>query len=385
MQQIDVKQNLVEFGGYIAAGVSVVIVAIALVFGGTSSLAQKKLKEADNLKDRLQKAMQSSVPEEQKVKDYVAMQQKNWQQTVKLEKAPGPEYFYERAKFKFIHPVPPAQQWINAPENLVVEVGMEKISVKWDAPPDLEEKKMAEITGYFLYKRWTDRGKKESKILDFRGRDNTSYEDPKAESKVEYFYKVCAYTDNKEAKGGEKMDYSGQEIVVSEQTKESWEGRTLRPQDWIRELVTSRCTGEQKGTILPSYKIELNGVADDTAIIRLHKWEKGAWRTAICRIKKGERVRATGMLPQPVGRYDWDPGWTVTKVNAREEIIRMKKIRKMVLDEKGQPVRDQDNKIMYKYAEEPYKDFTAAIEYTDEKGSTIKLGKEEDNKAGKNN
>ncbi len=379
MQQIDIKQALTQFGGYIATGVSVVIVVVALLLGGSTTVAKKKLKETELLKTRLQAALQNSSPQEQKMKDYTGMLQNNWQQNVQLEKMSGAESFYARGEFKYDHPVPPAQQWINAPENLAVEVGMEKINVKWDAPPDLEGKKMATFGGYFLYRRWSDRGKKESKIFDMR--ENTSFEDAKAESKVEYFYKVCAYTENKEAKGGDKMDYMGQEVIVSEQTKESWEGRKVTTQEWLRDLVVSRCTAEQKGTILPSYKLELSGVAGDTALLKLSKWEKGSWRFAPCQAKKGDKIKASGHNKE-IGRFDWDPGWTVTSVNPRQEVMRPRPVKKMVLKD-GEIVKGPDGNILYKWVEEPFKDFIAAIEYTDEKGNTISLTKNEDDKSGK--
>jgi alpha/beta superfamily hydrolase len=137
MQQHDVKQTFTQFGGYIATSTSVVVVAIALLLGGSATMAKQKVKETEQLNNKLQTALQRSSPQRQQIKNYNVMLQKNWQQNVKLEQAPGLEHFYERGKLDVTQPIPLAQQWINSPENLAVDVGMEKITVKWGNYSDL--------------------------------------------------------------------------------------------------------------------------------------------------------------------------------------------------------------------------------------------------------
>ena len=379
MKQINIKAAFIEFGHFIALGVSILIVLTTLIFGGGVKGGEKALKDAQKNKKKLQENLDSSRPETATVGDFLGMLQKNWEQTIPLEKAPSHDSFYEPPKIKFIIPVPPAQQWINGSENITVDVQMEKLTVKWDEPTDLSDKDPAVIDGYFLIRRWEDRGKKGEKIIEFIGKASTLYDDIHVESKIAYYYKVCAYTENKEAKGGEKFDYRGQELVLSEETKEKLSGQSKTAGDWIKDLVVSKKTKEVKGAILPSFKLELNGVAgNDMAMLRLAKWEKGSWRSTICRIKEGEKIKVVGFV-SGIGKIDWDPGWTLVRVNPREEITRIKTISKLVMDASGKkPVRKDDGQFLYKVVEVPYKDYTYAIEYVDEKGIKQKLLRRED-------
>jgi hypothetical protein len=356
-----------------------VLVAFFLLLGGSFVKAERNLRDAKKEKAALEGALQNSRPETQTLPDFMSHLQKNWEQTVTLEKSPGYESLYEAGKFSFEHQVPPEDQWMKDCENLTVEVDMEKISVKWDAPV-LTEKKLTEINGYFLSRRWENRGKKDAKILEMKGVDTVSYEDTQIEPKVEYHYKVCAYTENKKAKGGVKMDSKGPEVILHSETKEKLESQKQKVADWIKELVVSKWTPEKKGAILPSFKLELLGLAGgDTAMLKLMKWEKGGWRSIPCMIKTGEKIKVSGYITGYPGKVEWDPGWRMVAINEREEVMKMKPLKKMVLDPKTTlPVQNPNGPgWLYQYTEEPYKDYTISIEYVDDKGDKVKLKKEE--------
>ncbi len=264
----------------------------------------------------------------------------------------GQDFFYEKGKIEYNKAQPPSQQWVNVPSNLALQVDREKISVSWEVPETPidpatgKENKLSEITGYQLYKRWKNiDGKSEEKIIDLLGITNTAYEDTTVESKIDYYYKVRSYTENEEAQGGKPDTIDGKKVIASEYTT------------------------EQKGTILPSYRIRLTGILGDSALIELLKWEKGDWRMTSLRLKKGQKIEKKEWNKDLQKLIDFSPGWVLTKINPKAVQERESQMKKMVINPVSKlPEYGVDGKPLYKIETIRTKYTTAAVHYTNEKG-----------------
>lgn len=356
MNQLDAKQILVEFGHWIALGVSVVLVGVALLVGGDVK-SKKEQKKIQKSLDRLTRAMKSNKAKLKSIPDYYKISQGNWTLATKAEQGPLNEYLYQKAKITFKHAVPPTHQWINKPEGISVEVDREKITVSWDVPPALfdskgKQKEKTNIVGYHLMKRWMADGRRFEKIEEIKSEDKTSFEDTRVEAKIKYYYKVRAFSDNTEAKGGELINFNGKKIVVSDYTN------------------------EKHGKILPLYRLKLLGIAGNTAIIQLSKWVKGEWRKTICHIKKREKI-AKKVYIEKVGSVNFDPDWTLKYLNARATKVRIRIVKKPRIDSKtGKPVVDERKRIIYDSIKKREKYINPVIGYIDDKGKRYKVYKD---------
>lgn len=370
MNNLDPQELLLQFGHWVVVGVSVIVIIGVLALGGDER-AEKALELAEKNFTQLKASANNSSDKNNELPDYLKQLKNNWRLHKKTLSAPTQDSFYEKAKITFKHAVPPTRQWISKPQNLELEVGRESINISWDPPPPLPGKEMTETAGYFLLKRWEIKGQKYTKIFEFSEIDN-SYQDKKVESKIDYFYKVAAYTENKKAKGGTKIHLPVADLVLSDDTKERLaDYKKIRNLSrWVKQdIVTSALTPEKKGHILPLYDIQLLGIGGDVAFIKLLKWEKGKWRSAVCRIRKGDKIMYRGKIPE-IGRVNWNPGWTIKYVNLRSKKLVVRKVKEAVKDKNGRVQIDRETKqIIYRFVDKKEIYRVPAIGYVDDKGA----------------
>jgi len=239
-----------------------------------------------------------NTPNEEIIRVNRAILEDVYPQEIAIYTRMGQEYFYEEMQIKFKEAFPPTQQWIAMPKNVTIQVDREKITLSWDAPEAPldaagKEKKLTDIAGYHLQKRWNADGKDQEEIIPLEGVTTTTYEDTKVESKIDYLYALRSYTLNTEAQGGKLVDFDAKKVVVSQYTP------------------------EQKGTILPSYRMKLLGVSEDTAFLELSKWEKGDWRTISLYLKKGQKIERKVYVKELKRMVDFSPGWKLVSVNSK--------------------------------------------------------------------
>lgn len=330
-----------------ALSISIIFIVSSIVLGGEAKTQKMQQQIAKSLKG-LQSAMDNNEPKQEPIYDYTTKIKTTWASVPAAKKGPDQEYLYEKSKITYKAAVPPTHQWINSPKEMRINVDREKISVSWDIPDapvgqDGKAKEMTEIAGYHLAKSWvSDDGKKMEEIISL---EDISYEDTKVEAKIDYFYKARAYTNNIEAKGGKLVTHEDKKIVVSEYTS------------------------PVKGTILPLYRIKLNGVSGETAFIELSKWEKGDWRSVTFYVKKGEKIEKQVYIKELKKSIHFNPGWTLVGITTKlPKVLKVTK-KEFEIDEKTkQLVMGPDGKPVVKLVEQEVTYHVAAIRYTDEKG-----------------
>ncbi len=358
MDQAELKKKLIENLHWIALSAVIIFIAATIILGGEAKTQKTQQQIAKSLKD-LQRAMENNEPKQEAIFDYINAIKYTWAMVPSAQKGPDQEYLYEKSKITYKAAVPPTHQWINSPKEIRLNVDREKITVSWDIPDapvgqDGKPKETTEIAGYHLTKYWTnDENKKMEETISL---EDTNYEDTKVEAKIDYFYKARAYTNNVEAKGGKLVTFEDKKVVVSEYTAPA------------------------KGTILPLYRIKLNGVSGDTAFIELSKWEKGDWRNITFYVKKGEKIEKNAYIKELKKTIHFNPGWTLIGITTK--LPRTLKVtqKRFVIDPKTkQPIKGPDGNPVVELVEQDVNYFVAAIRYSDEKGK-IEIKEQESGK-----
>lgn len=274
----------------------------------------------------------------------------------------GQDFFYEEGQYKFQRGKAPNYQWIAIPKNLALKIDREKIDISWE-PPEPEqdsktgkEKELTSIDGYQLQKTWTENSKKNEQLFLFDGMANTTYEDKDTKAKIDYKYQIRAYTLNTKAQGGQLE-------TLMENKKPKLDERNQPIQ-----VIFSNYSKPEIGTILPSYQIKVLGVSEDTAFLKMDKWQKGKWRTRTFRVKKGNKIEFRDFEKEIDEVIDFSPGWTL--ISAKSDAwIEKDTIKKVIrLDDKGNPMVGYDKKLIYDEKIVKIKVKVAAIVYRDEYG-----------------
>ena len=347
MDQEELKKIAIQYGHWLALIVAIGAVVAVIVVGADTKTQKVQIKIAKDIEE-LKRARTTNSPQVEEMPNYMAMIKANWAPIKSAQPGPTGTYLYEQSSIKYRIATPPMHQWINKPTNVAIQVDREKITFSWDAPPPLigsdgKQKEPSPIDGYHLMKAWANRSGKQQKIHTL-GSGETTFEDNKVESKVDYYYKVRAFTNNTEAKGGKKVSYEGKKMVVSEYTQ------------------------AKKGTILPIYKLRLTGVSGKTAFVELSKWVKGDWRSISFHIQKGSKIAKQAYIKELKDRVVFDPGWRLVDLTTRAVVWRYTMIKKMVLKEDGKtPVIDPiTRRPKMELVKTPIRSYVPAIKYVDE-------------------
>ena len=346
----EIQKYVVSYGHWIALVASVCII----LFTVKSSFDNRIKVQCDSANRKLEKLinqMNSKVPQEEKVPEYLKTINSIWAKDDTLITALSHDFLYEKANERYIKGVAPTNQYINKPTNLQIALDRERINITWDEPEELEKdgkaQKLPEIGGYHLKKTWKDGKSDKEEKTKIIALDETSYEDTEIEPKVEYTYQVRCWTDNIEAKGGDKE--------IDKNTNQ--------------EIICSKYTETKSGSILPLYELRIKGVTKDAAFLELRKWEKGDWRSTSLMVKKGEKISKRDYNKDLEKQIFFDPGWKL--IDVKPSVKRVREVKKTELD--IDPITNQvrmDENNRFKYVEKivkvPYT--VPAIRYEDEKG-----------------
>lgn len=343
----EIQKYVVSYGHWIALFVSVCIILVTVKSSFDNSI-KVQCDKANRQLNNLIKQMESKVPQEEKIPEYLKDIDSIWCKDDKQITSLSHDFIYEKAKERYIHGVAPTNQYINKPTNLQLTTDREKINITWDEPEELEKdgktQKLPEIGGYHLKKTWKEDGKDMTKVIAV---EETSYEDTSIVPKVEYNYEVRCWTDNIDAKGG----YKETDKALNQ------------------DIICSDYTEKKTGSILPVYELTIKGVTKDSALIELKKWEKGDWRTTSLMVKKGEKIAKRDYNKDLQKQIFFDPGWTLVAVKTAVKRVREVTKKELDIDPITNQVRlDENNKFKYIEKVEKQQYTVPAIQYRDEKG-----------------
>ena len=344
----EIQKYVVSYGHWIALVVSICIILFTVKSSFDNNI-QVQCDKANRQLQSLIKQMESKVPQEEKLPEYLKDIDSIWCKNDAAITTLPLDFIYEKAKETYHFGVAPTNQYINKPSNLQLATDREKINITWDEPEELEKdgksQKLPEIGGYHLRKTWKENGKPMTKVIAL---EETSYEDTAIEPKVEYTYDVRCWTDNIDAKGGtrETDKVMNQDIICSDYTE------------------------KKTGSILPVYELTIKGVAKDSAFLELRKWEKGDWRSTSLTVKKGEKIVKRDYNKELQKQIFFDPGWTLVAVKTSVKRVREVKKKELDIDPITNQVRlDENNKFKYIEKVEKQQYTGPAIQYSDEKGN----------------
>ena len=197
MDKAQVKQNMIQFGHWIALSASIVILAFVFLFSGNKK-AEKEIKRCAKVYKKFRKKLKLAQVPKKEVFPYYEQLKNNWTSSAKAIPGPGQDNIYEGAVLITKEGAAPEQQFMNVPRSFNLNKGDNSINLRWRAPSPYNNKNLPTIDGYILHKSWkNDKGKKQVKIFNLT---KMRFFDKKLKPRVRYYYKVCAYTTNLKAK-----------------------------------------------------------------------------------------------------------------------------------------------------------------------------------------
>ncbi|WP_372368925.1 hypothetical protein [Candidatus Uabimicrobium sp. HlEnr_7] len=334
MEKNNYKQILSVYGHLLAFSFCIIF-NISWYLNNHNEVSHDFVEKVEHSVERcLTKILSRKTPIDKKTEDILSLKvQKNWNPTTKVSPAPTDKDIYPLyiSDIKKIMKKLVFRVSIKQTRKCVAKKTDQGVVVSWRTL-----KKMGEsyVSGYELVKQWKNKsGKKQQKTI-YIGKYQKKFVDNKIQKNIYYSYKVRAFSYDLNVTGGVESVIKSKRVMVSPFAS----SRPIR--------------------IISPYKLELIGVSDDFAMIKLKKYHNGKYIETVCNIRQGTQIEAKNLYMQQK-RIDFSPGWKLLKVIHQQKVTAKEK------------KYSQD-----KFPTKKKMSYSAAIIYLDDKQNEIRVFQE---------